>query len=240
MEKQNSLINEDSSDSLMNEDSSNDSSEDFLDDSSEDFTPTLSKTESSLLQYAYRLISSKSHSELELKRKLLRRLEQYPAPDIHSDQDAQNLLERIVFKMRDYHFVNDKAVAEGIARTRGWGERRKQQTMQRRGIDPATQKEALEDIDPDLETSELARLVERNWQRWLAVGYRGYPRAYGFLLRRGFSPKQIGEALRPLLTQMEEQVEEAQGTEEEPAQKHARGWRQGSSLKRTGFKRRSS
>jgi regulatory protein len=230
---------------LMNNDFVEDSSEDFVEDSSEDLPHTSSKTENSLLQYAYRVISSKAHSELELKRKLLRRLEQYPAPDIHSDQDAQNLLERIVFKMRDYHFVNDKAVAEGIARTRGWGERRKQQTMQRRGIDPATQKAALEDVDPDLETSELTRLVERNWERWLAAGHRGYPRAYGFLLRRGFSPKQIGEALRPLTTQIEAQAEEqieeqAEDSESEPDQEPARGWRQGSSLKRTGFKRRSS
>jgi regulatory protein len=234
---------------LMNTDMENDMDEDFLEDSSENNTHTSSKTETSLLQYAYRVIASKAHSELELKRKLLRRLEQYPAPDIHSDEDAQNLLERILFKMRDYHFVNDKAVAEGIARTRGWGERRKQQTMQRRGIDPATQKEALEDVDPDLEPSELARLVERNGQRWLAAGHRGYPRAYGFLLRRGFSPKQIGEALRPLMTQIEaqakEQVEEqaedqVEDSESEPTQKPARGWKQGSGLKRTGFKRRSS
>lgn len=153
-------------------------------------------TAADLLQYAYSVLSQRALSEREMRVKLERKLNRSFAP--LEEEPQGDLISEVLEKLKDYRFVDDSKLAESLSHTRGVGGYRIKAKMFERGIDEETGAAALKNVDPELEQSELERLVERNWERWKAAGPKGHARAYGFLARRGFSSREILKALAPL------------------------------------------
>ena len=151
---------------------------------------------SELLQYAYAVLSQRALSEREMQAKLEHKLSRSFAP-LEDEVQSEMILD-VLEKLKDYRFVDDSRLAESLSRTRGVGSYRIRAKMFERGIDDKTGAEALKNVDPELEQSELERLVERHWDRWQTAGPKGHARAYGFLARRGFSSRDILKALAPL------------------------------------------
>ncbi|MBB6096835.1 regulatory protein [Deinobacterium chartae] len=139
-----------------------------------------------LLAYAYRALAQRALSEAELRARLLRR-EATP-------EEIETVLERL----RSYRFVDDSALARDLSRARGVGRHRVKAKLRQRGIDSETAEQALTARPPEQDLEELEALVAKNLPRWRAAGEKGYGRAFGFLIRRGFSAGDVARALAPL------------------------------------------
>lgn len=140
---------------------------------------------------AYRLLTRRDHSTVELRRKLLQRGFQ--------DETVQALLERLT----ESGFLNDRRFAErwveaALTSGRGFGPRLRME-LQRRGIACELAAEVAARAAAEIDEHEALReLVARKMPTFdpLTASDRERRRIFGFLQRRGFSTAAIISLLR--------------------------------------------
>ncbi|GEM46196.1 regulatory protein RecX [Deinococcus cellulosilyticus] len=133
-------------------------------------TPAKSITLEELKAYAFRALAQKQLSEHELRTRLKRR----GATPEQSDQ--------LIELLKGYGYLNDQEVARTLARKRGVGRGYIQQKLYEKGV-KASAKTLRDD---ETEEEELQALIDRNLEKWQRDGEKGFRRAVGFLVRRGF------------------------------------------------------
>lgn len=141
----------------------------------------------SCLEAALRLLGRRNHTSAELRTKLRRK--EFPAGEIEGALAA--LAER--------GLLDDARAAAGLAEARalrGQGSRRIANELRARGVGEADAAAALEGL-PD-EAARLVAALERR-ARTLPSGLTGRERSkklFDHLVRRGFPPDAVREALR--------------------------------------------
>ena len=139
------------------------------------------------------LLSRRDHSTAELLQKLRQK-----GFDAEAAQSA-------VEKLRDFGYLDDRRFAEAYAaelvRSKGFGKRRIVTELFRKGID----REIISDVTDALEPSEdtLLSLIERKFSRNLTTE-KGVQRTFGALLRMGYAPGEIKQALQQAVENLEE------------------------------------
>lgn len=145
-----------------------------------------------LFDYAVRALGRRALTEAELRRKLEARaaLPEY----------VTEALERV----QALGYLDDARTAESHAYTRkefnSLGRRRVLAELRRRGVDPETAAQTVEEAYQDVDELELIRQhLKRKLGRRLEEKIqdpKAVQRLYGALARAGFSSGKIGEALR--------------------------------------------
>lgn len=162
----------------------------------------------SLKAQALGLLAQREHSELELRRKLLRRLqsarraaavaaaEAGPADHDAAPADDATRVDETIAWLRSHNYLSDSRFAESRvhARAARYGNLRIRQELAQHGVAlDSTAAQALKD-------SELDRAREV-WQRKFgepATDAAGRARQARFLAQRGFSPELVSRLLRSL------------------------------------------
>jgi regulatory protein len=136
--------------------------------------------EPKLLDYALKSLSTKAHSEKELRTRLARRA------------ISKSAIDGVVAKLREYGYVDDARFAEGYAaarlESRGHGKQRVLRDLRARSIESSQAQRAVESVFA--ETNEV-ELIEA----YLARKYRG--KSLPELLA---DPKHLASAFRRLRT----------------------------------------
>jgi regulatory protein len=134
---------------------------------------------------AFTFLSYRDHSKEELRRKLLRSVD---------EETADNAAQR----MEDLGLVNDEAYAEKFARellnTKLMGANRVVYEMTRRGLDRELTSETVERLDTEPE-ERIIRFVQKKYPRGISEE-KDRRRALAALARNGFRWDEIREALR--------------------------------------------
>jgi len=147
----------------------------------------------SVREAAARLLTSRALSAQQLRDKLL---DKKYSPDI---------VEETVLWMQEHSMIDDCAYAAMITRhyqTKGYGIKRIQQELRRRGISQEDTKTALLSFEPDKQ--QMLRLLKK-YIRGTVLAPEQIRRGAAALARRGFLWSEIQEALR--LYQEEHQIE---------------------------------
>jgi regulatory protein len=141
------------------------------------------------LQYAVRLLSRKSYTEQELRRKLDKRFPQSPAND------------QVIRRCRELNFLDDGQYARFFARNRIierlWGPHRVLFELEQRGVPPALAQAAVEEVWQETSQEDV---LERALGKWLKSPGRLHrlqdlARLQNYLLRQGFDSAKIRERL---------------------------------------------
>lgn len=138
----------------------------------------------SVREAAARLLTSRALSARQLRDKLLEK--EYP-PD---------MVESAILWMQEHGMLDDSAYAEMIARQyqkKGYGVKRIQQELRRRGISQEDAETALQSIAPDQQ--QTLRLLEKYIRGDVSLSEQ-IRRGAAALARRGFLWSEIREALR--------------------------------------------
>lgn len=122
------------------------------------------------------------------------------------------IAEEIVTRFGEVGLLDDREYAAMLVRTRfqerGLVGRALVQELDRKGIDPGLQAEALEQITPEQEVENAQRLAEKKARSLHNVSYSQAMRRIGsFLARKGYSPSQCREATRGALTDRDFETE---------------------------------
>lgn len=130
---------------------------------------------SQLKQYAFRALSQKQLSEHELRQRLTKR----GALPEQSDE--------VIEMLKSYGYLNDQEVARTLAMKKGVGRGYIQQKLYEKGVEG----NAKTLRDDDTEDQELQDQIDRHLAKWKRDGEKGFRRAVGFLVRRGFAYGKI-------------------------------------------------
>lgn len=149
------------------------------------------KNEAAAFASALRMLSRRDHSEQELCRKLCGK--GYPAEAVAGTID----------KLRDLNYLDDRRFAErwvenALTGQRFFGARLKMELL-RRGVSPDLAAEAVAAATGSRdEPAMLAEILERKFPGFDAAGapVSDQRRVYNYLLRKGFSPSAVLQALR--------------------------------------------
>ena len=146
-----------------------------------------------LYEYALRALSRRPHTSAELETKLLRRC-------IHR-RDVVGVMERLC----GYGYLDDEHLAESYSVSRRdhamLGHRRVVDDLSRRGVDRATAERTVTNAYRESDESELARKYLRR-KMGTRLGEtrvddrKQLARLYRALVRAGFEPRAIADALR--------------------------------------------
>lgn len=122
------------------------------------------------------------------------------------------IAEEIVTRFGEVGLLDDREYAAMLVRTRfqerGLVGRALVQELNRKGIDPGLQAEALEQITPEQEVENAQRLAEKKARSLHNVSYSQAMRRIGsFLARKGYSPSQCREATRGALADRDFETE---------------------------------
>ncbi len=157
--------------------------------------PRAPRTPPSAFERATRLLTVRSRSEAELRRRLTQA------------GHAADEIEACIERLRVAGFVDDEQYARQVARSRltsgGRYARRVRQELQSRGVARDVIAEAVAEVVADEGVDERASALALARRR--AVALRGLDpqvarrRLYGFLARKGFAPDAIGAAVRQAL-----------------------------------------
>jgi regulatory protein len=138
------------------------------------------------------LLAGRELSEAQVRQRLERR-----AYDVEE-------IDRAILKLKSEGAIDDRRVAEAIARTlisvKKRGRLRVVQAIGRAGVDRATARRAVEDTFGDLDPEALidASLGRRLHGRTSVGDEAELARLYRYLAGQGFDPDQIRKALRRL------------------------------------------
>ncbi|MDL2219514.1 recombination regulator RecX [Ruminococcaceae bacterium OttesenSCG-928-O06] len=143
---------------------------------------------------ALRYLSLRAYGEQELYQKLLLRHDEYSAA-------------AAVAKMRELELLDDAAFA--CAKAAGMAERGKNKAeivrkMQQLGIDKALAAEAVAGLEMD-GTAQALRLLEKSYMDKLKSGQRD--KVMAALARRGFSHREIVDAIKIVMENMQDRDE---------------------------------
>jgi regulatory protein len=139
-----------------------------------------------------RLLSRRELSVSELRARLVAR--EHPADDV----------ERAIEHLLDTRALDDDRVARAYARTaagvKGRGRLRVMRELTAMGIARRTASEAVAEAFADVdERSLIAKAIQKRLRgRTKLAGAAEHARLYQYLMRQGFTPAAIGDALRKL------------------------------------------
>ena len=140
---------------------------------------------------ALRLIAYRAHSRRELMEKL------------HRETDAQTA-ELVVDQLEASGLIDDSAyaceLAASLSRGKGYGRRRVEQELRRRGIRGEVLEQALAQL-PEESVEEIEQLLACRYPQGL-TDERELRRAAGRLIRRGYSCSLVQAALEPYREQL--------------------------------------
>jgi regulatory protein len=136
---------------------------------------------SDAMAYAIRALAARALTKYELNRKLRQRGA--------SEEVANQTLEKLI----ELKFLSDQAIAESAARDTLRGKFAIQQKLAARGVNRHIVEDVLMDRSNADELENAVALVEKQSYKW--TGARAYEKAYGFMMRRGFSSGVIRTAL---------------------------------------------
>ena len=133
------------------------------------------------MAYAIRALAARALTKHELTRKLKQR------------GASEEVAIQTIAKLLKLKFLSDETIAESAARDTTKGSFAIKQKLASRGVNRHIVEDALQErsIETDLEIARA--LVERQNYKW--TGARAYEKAYGFMMRRGFSSSVIRTAL---------------------------------------------
>ena len=136
---------------------------------------------SDAMAYAIRALAARALTKHELTRKLKQR---------GANEEVAN---QTIGKLIELKFLSDEMIAEFAAKDTTKGSFAIKQKLASRGVNRHIVEDALQErsIETDLEIARA--LVERQNYKW--TGARAYEKAYGFMMRRGFSSSVIRTAL---------------------------------------------
>lgn len=122
------------------------------------------------------------------------------------------IAEEIVNRFGEVGLLDDREYAAMLVRTRfqerGLVGRALLQELNRKGIAPELQQEALSQITPEQEVQSAQMLAEKRARSLHNVSYPQAMRRIGsFLARKGYSPSQCREATRQALSNMDFETE---------------------------------
>ncbi|MEO5346120.1 MAG: recombination regulator RecX [Magnetococcus sp. YQC-9] len=142
---------------------------------------------------ALRWLTRRAHGERELARKL------------EKSGVATGKIETILARCRDLGYLNDRAFAASRARLRrerGWGDLKIRAELRALGVGDAWIEAALhhgEDGESDADpVAQARRVLEKRFgppDGWESNDWRARQKRYLFLLRRGFDPESIEQAV---------------------------------------------
>lgn len=135
-----------------------------------------------LKAYAFRALAQRQLSEHELRTRLKKR------------EATPEQMDLLIDLLKGYGYLNDQEVARSLARKRGVGRGYIQQKLYEKGVKAS----ARTLRDDDTEEQELRDLIERNLSKWQKDGEKGFRRAVGFLVRRGFEYGKVLTLLKGL------------------------------------------
>ena len=139
-----------------------------------------------------KLLARRELSEAEVRRRLERR---------GHDADA---IDAAVARLLEEHAIDDRRVAEAIARTESSVRRRGRLRVQRRiesaGIAGAVARRAVDEVFADIDPDALlaSSLAKRLGGRDEVAGEAEFRRLYRYLIGQGFEPDRVVNALRAL------------------------------------------
>ena len=144
----------------------------------------------SALDSGLRYLTGRSHSRLELRRKLARK-------GFDSDE-----LEVALDRLTELGYLDDAAFAQGLVRRRSMnrGPAALAAELGAKGISRAGVAAALADLDPGSQLEAATRLAERLYAEKPVPGYQQMLNRIGAkLVRRGYSSSVVREACRAVL-----------------------------------------
>ncbi len=136
---------------------------------------------SDAMQYAIRALAARALTKHELNRKLRQRGA--------SEEVALQTLTKLI----ELKFLSDQAIAESAARDTTKGKFAISQKLASRGVSRHIVEDVLMERSNADELENAIALVEKQSYKW--TGARAYEKAYGFMMRRGFSSGVIRTAL---------------------------------------------
>jgi len=148
--------------------------------------------ESSLYNYAVRLLGQQMRTVAELKRLLRRRIEPGPA--------GEEALARVVARLTEYKFLDDTGYAREFARLRqqnsSFGRRRVQQDLMRKGVRAEVIAQTLDAAYEGVPEEALARRHLERRRIAKPSTQKEAARVARLLLRAGFSPGTVFRILK--------------------------------------------
>ena len=136
---------------------------------------------SDALAYAIRALAARALTRHELNRKLRQR------------GASEEVAHQTITKLIELKFLSDQAIAESAARDTSKGKFAIKQKLAYRGVSPHIVEDVLMERSDTDELENAIALVEKQSYKW--TGARAYEKAYGFMMRRGFSSGVIRAAL---------------------------------------------
>jgi regulatory protein len=136
---------------------------------------------SDALAYAIRALAARALTKHELNRKLRQR------------GASEEVANQTITKLVELKFLSDQAIAESVARDTTKGKFAIQQKLAARGVSRHIVEDVLMERSADDELENAIALVKKQSYKW--TGARAFEKAYGFMMRRGFSSGVIRTAL---------------------------------------------
>lgn len=166
--------------------------------------------DAALYQYALAALGRRMKTVAELKRGMRRRVEPGPIGEAKMD--------RIVIRLKEYHFLDDSRYATEYTRLRQsnekFGQRRVRQELMQRGVHGDIVTDTLETSYANIKEEDLAFAHLERKRAKPPKNEKEIARLAGRLARAGFSSTAIFKALRRL--KANEEVVAAMETAEEP------------------------
>ncbi len=145
--------------------------------------------------YVLWLLGRKAYTQKQLKDKL-------------KQKDAEpEVIERVMKRLNELKFVDDKAYAEMYVRSRQHkkGSIALKQELFQKGISETLVTETLEPLDQAKQKTAAKQILEKNqWRLTKTEEKKRYSKAYAFLARRGFPSDVVREALSGFFDEFEE------------------------------------
>ena len=142
-------------------------------------------------EYAFLLLKFRLRSEKELAQRLKQK------------GFSEELCQDTVSFLKDKQFIDDRVFARGWVAGRlkkPFGLRRIRQELALKGLDKQVIEEAFARVKEDYDENSIIReLVEQRFSKLKGIEpLKAKARVYAYLMRRGFSPDIIGEAVNKM------------------------------------------
>lgn len=144
--------------------------------------------EKNALNYAIYLLEKRDYSENELYKKICTKYEEKESAEA-------------VAKVSELGYVNDEKYAFRLAEKylSAYGKKRVSDEMYKRGLDRDLIKMTLEETsDPEKETEKIIKAINAKTKGHFPCDRKERDKLFAFLCRKGFSPDEIGRALRQM------------------------------------------
>lgn len=132
------------------------------------------------------LLKSMDRTEYQIRTKL------------HQSFYPEELIDRAMDWLKKLHYLDDARYAESYLRSQG--EKRSrfqlQQDLVRKGVDKVLIKEAMDEMEECDEDVMIQKWIEKKRVDLNNCTPKDRQKLYGFLIRKGFSPSKVAQAIR--------------------------------------------